>query len=75
MSERADWTAGIRRRDAAILDAVVRDALPPTSRSLRWGVDHARRTLTDVPEREVARRTQVVLRALPGAVVDAQVGS
>ena len=35
MSERAVWTAGIRRRDAAILDTVVRDALPGLLRAAR----------------------------------------
>jgi RNA polymerase sigma-70 factor, ECF subfamily len=35
MPERADWTDGIRRREAAILDAVVRDALPGLLRAAR----------------------------------------
>lgn len=35
MSERPDWTDGIRRGDAAILDAVVRDALPGLLRAAR----------------------------------------
>lgn len=35
MSERADWTAGIRRGDDAILDTVVRDALPSLLRAAR----------------------------------------
>ena len=35
MSERADWTAGIRCRDVAIIDAVVRDALPGLLRAAR----------------------------------------
>ena len=35
MSERADWTSGIRLRDAVILDAVVRDALPGLFRAAR----------------------------------------
>jgi RNA polymerase sigma factor (sigma-70 family) len=35
VSERAVWTAGIRRRDAAVLDAVVRDALPGLLRAAR----------------------------------------
>lgn len=35
MAERREWTAGIRRRDAAILDAVVRDALPGLLRAAR----------------------------------------
>lgn len=35
MGERPEWTAGIRCRDAAILDAVVRDALPGLLRAAR----------------------------------------
>lgn len=35
MRERAEWTNGIRRRDPAILDAVVRDALPGLLRAAR----------------------------------------
>ena len=35
VSERAEWTAGIRRRDPAILEAVVREALPGLLRAAR----------------------------------------
>lgn len=35
MRERPDWTDGIRRRDAAILDAVIRTALPGLVRAAR----------------------------------------
>jgi len=35
MSERPEWTHGIRTRDPAVLDAVIRDALPSLLRAAR----------------------------------------
>jgi RNA polymerase sigma-70 factor, ECF subfamily len=35
VSERAEWTSGIRRRDASTLEAVVRDAMPGLLRAAR----------------------------------------